>query len=289
MTIKKTEKLQLIIFFALLLFASVLIINGGYFSAVKRGLSVWLVAILPTVFPYVFITASLSKLEITGKITASAGKVTKTLFNTGGATAFALFISVISGYPLGAKTVAELKKGGLLTKTESERASTFCSTSSPVYMITGVGTIALKNRLFGWALFLSNVISAIIVGIVFRFYKKQDKPSPIKPSCSKCDNVFYESVFSSVTSTLVLCGTTVLFTVVTEILLSFGLLSFPIKIGYCLLKDYGLSKGVIFGFFECSLGIREITKIGLTFWTLPLCGLLCGFGGISSMLSSVGF
>lgn len=289
MTINKTEKLQVITFFTLLVFGIALIWGGGYFSAVRKGLDVWLVAILPTVFPYAFITACLARLKITAKITAKASKLTTRLFNTGGATACAFFISVISGYPLGAKTVADLKKGGLLSDAESQRASAFCSNASPVYMITGVGAVALSNKLLGAILFLSNLLSAIAVGIIFRFYEKNSKPSPVALSPIKCDNLFYESVFTSVTSTLVLCGTTVLFTVITEILSSFGLLNFLTNALSTVFQNTGLAKGVTLGFFECSLGVREITAVGLNFWTLPLCGLLCGFGGLSCIFSCVGF
>jgi hypothetical protein len=226
---------------------------------------------------------------ITGKFCTHYSKLTKALFNVGGASAGAFFISLISGYPLGAKTVADLKKGGLLSSVEAQRACAFCSTVSPVYAITGVGLMAFSNRLFGLLLYTANVISAIIIGVIFSFYKRKEKPTNIISMPIKCDNLFYEGVFTAVNSVLFLGAIIILSTVFCDCLLTLAPFNALIKGFNGVLGNVEITKGVITGFIEYTYGIRIISNVGLNFWSLPTCALLCGFGGISVNLQSICF
>ena len=97
------------------------------------------------------------------------------VFNINGAVGYALFISLISGYPIGAKTVADLKNSNALNDTEAVRASAVCSTSSPMFLIGSVGSIMFNDKRFGLSLFLCHVFSVLINGFFFSFYKRKEK------------------------------------------------------------------------------------------------------------------
>ena len=173
---------------------------GDYSYAVSDGISLWVVAVLPVLFPYFFFTAVLSSLKLTGKIAKKLSPITKKLFRTGGVSGYLFLISLISGYPSGAKGVSDAYSGGLLTKTEAERTSAFCSVSSPAFLISSVGAVMFGNRKLGVLLFFSNLISVCVVGFIFSFYKRNDTPSQCNLQLKKVDNVLYESVYSSVIS-----------------------------------------------------------------------------------------
>ena len=133
---KKFSILSEYFIFALLLSFSVYIsLFGNFSAAVSDGISLWATVVLPSLFPYFFITATLSSLKVTGKISARVSPITKKIFNVGGACGYALFISLLSGYPIGAKTVCDLKEKGVIGESESVRAAALCSTSSPMFLL----------------------------------------------------------------------------------------------------------------------------------------------------------
>ena len=280
---------QGLLFIALVLFAIVLLAGGGYSNSAKRGLALFATSVLPCLFPYAFISASLSMLGITSKISLKATPFTKKVFNTGGVSAYALFISLIAGYPMGAKTVADLREKNLLSPTESERASTFCSTSSPAFLLSTVGAVCFNSALFGMLLLLSHLLSCLLVGIIFSFYKRKEKPSNSTIPPLKIDNVFYESVFSAINSALFVGGVITLFSVLIDVLFALNLLYLPTKLFTNLLGDSLASKSLMAGIVECTVGISMLSKKGITPLSLPICAFTCGFGGMCIIVQSIAF
>ncbi|MBQ9734472.1 MAG: hypothetical protein IJV95_01310 [Clostridia bacterium] len=282
---------ELLLFSLLILISVLLAVGGNYSSAVLSGINLWIACVLPSLFPYFFITAILSGLKVTGKVSSMLTPFTRALFNTGGATGYAFMMSVISGYPMGAKIVSDLKNSNLITKSESVRAAAFCSTSSPMFILGSVGNIMFGSPSFGVLLFLVHILSATSVGFIFSFYKRSDKPQntntalPLKST----DNVLYESAYSAVISVLIVGSLITVFYLLTEILLSLNLLTPIINALYALTGDINLSSGIVLGAFECTRGLKVLSKGKITFLTLPVCAAICGFGGLSVMMQSLAY
>ncbi len=283
----KVSKKELGIAFALLVATITLTIGRGYPQTVTLGISIWATSVLPSLFPYAFVSASLSRLSVTHKFSKKLSPLTRKVFNTGGVTAYAFVISVIAGYPIGSKTISDLKKGGFIGESESVRASALCSTSSPIFLISTVGCICFNSFRFGLFLLFAHLISSIIVGVIFSFYKRGDKPLEKQFFPEKVDNLFYESVFSAINSCLFIGGVITLFTLVNKMLLDLRVLSLPLALFEKTLGNQQLSQGLVFGLIECTSGIIALGKGGITFLTLPLCGFLCSFGGICILMQSL--
>ena len=202
---------------------------------------------------------------------------------------YAFFMSIISGYPMGAKVVSDLKNAGALSKSESIRAAALCSTSSPMFLISSVGSFMFNSTSFGTCLFLCHILSSLTIGIIFSFYKRKDKPitSATALSSQKIDNLLYETIYSAVISALVVCGMITLFYLITEIALYTNLLT-PIISGVELLtKDSALAKGIVLGVFECTRGLKSIAGSGVNLGALVCCSAVCGFGGLSVIMQSL--
>ena len=61
------------------------------------------------------------------------------VFNVPGEGIFALLMGSISGYPIGAKTVSNLKSQGIINSIESERLIAFTNNSGPLFILGTVG------------------------------------------------------------------------------------------------------------------------------------------------------
>ncbi len=269
--------------------AGILASSGKYSTFVLDGIKLWAAVVLPSLFPYFFITAVLSSLSVTGKLSALFAPATKKLFNTGGIVAYVFLISILSGYPIGAKMISDLKTRGLLSESESVRAAAFCSTSSPMFLIGSVGTIMFENIRFGVCLLSCHIISALLVGIAFSFYKRKDTPDEKIFSPQKTDNVLYDSVWSAITSVLFVGGLITIFYLFTEILSSVGILKPFIYVAELVLRDENAAEGLVFGIFECTKGLKMLSRGGINFLTLPLAAAMCGMGGLSVICQSFSY
>lgn len=159
-----------------IVFIIMLVINSRTsIEAAKMGLKTWTNNVFPCLFPFFVATEILTKtsfIVIFGKILE---KPTKVLFNVTGESSFALIMGMICGYPTGAKIVSELKKNGVITKIEAERLIAFTNNSGPLFIIGTIGVSFLKNQRLGYILLISHLISCVLVGIIFRNWKKGEK------------------------------------------------------------------------------------------------------------------
>lgn len=280
---------EVFVFVFLMLSAALIAVNDKIALSFFDGIKLFIACILPSILPYFFITTVLSSLKITGKIANKFSPLMNKCFNQQGIVSYALFMSVLSGYPMGAKIISDLKKDNLLTDTEAVRAFALCSTSSPVFTIGSVGAIMFNNVKFGVLLFCCNFLSAITVGVIFSFYKRKETPKTshsIKPL--NADNLILDSVMGGVTSALTVGGIITLFYMFTEILLTLNLLNPLLFILKTIFKSETLSKGVTLGLFESTKGLKILSSTPC-FLSLPLSATLIGFGGLSVIMQSLIF
>ncbi len=282
--------LDVAVFLLMITVAILLCVSSNYQNAITYGLGLWVGTLLPALFPYFFITAVLSTLKSTGKIASFLSPIFRFSFNISGLGGYAYIMSLISGYPIGANIASDLKNNSLISQTEAERISAIASTSSPMFLIATVGSIMFSNLTFGLCLYATHLISSIIIGIIFSFYKRKEKPTKVTTlSVGKVDNLLYESVFSSVNSTLYIGGLITVFSLMLEVLTSLNLLTPIIKGLSIVLGNENLAKGFTFGLLECTNGLKALSTCGITPLSLPLVASICGFGGLCVIIQSLTF
>ena len=146
-------------------------------AAFTEGLKLWLICVLPSVFPFTVLSAVISNNPAAAKLAYLFSPLSEKVFKINGNGAYAFFLSTLSGYPVGAKVVSELSNKGLLSENETLRAAIICSTASPVFLISGIGAAAFNSLLFGALLFVTQVVSAFCVGVILSFAET----SPSRP------------------------------------------------------------------------------------------------------------
>ena len=160
-------------FITILIFIIILAIITSpqrYILAFSLGLETWAKILLPTLFPLIFFTKLLTDLDI---LSALSSKITftKKLFNAPPISAYAFMVSILSGYPVGAKVVADLYSSGHITKNDAIKMCTFTSNSGPMFIYGSVGISMLCSRTLGLIMLFSHIFSAILNGVLYRNYK----------------------------------------------------------------------------------------------------------------------
>ncbi len=274
--------LSLIIFFAFSLLTNTAFAKSSY-----QGLLLFACTVLPSLFPYFVITAIASKLNLTKKIANFFSPFSKKIFAVNGNVFFAFLISVISGYPVGAKLVADLKSQNIIDEKQAVRGSYMCSSASPMFLISTVGGVMFNDLFFGLLLFLTQLLSVVILSFIFSFIKR-DKIIYESPfTLTKNDDLFYQAVYNSVLSVLTVGGIIVLFYILTDVLAYYKILSPASRLLEKIFHDKNVADGLCFGIFECTKGLKCIAKSSVTLFTLPLCAFLTTFSGLSIIMQCV--
>lgn len=279
---------EFLLAFILCAFAIFLCFFNGTSLAVTNGLKLWVATLVPSLFPFLVVTAFLSENSALKRSFMKFTPITKRAFGTSGLTAYAFFMSALSGYPVGAKIISDLKLSGLISDSEAKKASVFCSTSSPAFTINCVGKIMFNSTLFGVILYFINIFCALVSGVVFSLFISKDNGKR-SFSFSKGNFDFYDGVYQSVISLLVVGGIIAVFSVISEVLLSLNALYIPTKVLSLITSSDGISKAICVGAIECSNGLKLLAELNLNFFSLPVSAFLCGLGGICVMVQSVAF
>ena len=117
----------------------------------RKGISLWLSNVLPALLPF-FICANF--LQDIGVIR---------IFRSG---VFPFVMSVLSGYPMGAKIVGDLRRDGEISQREAMRLMSFCSTSGPAFMVGAVGAGMLGSGMLGGIIAAAHYAGAFLNGLL---------------------------------------------------------------------------------------------------------------------------
>lgn len=219
----------------------------------------------------------------------------KSIFNVPGEGAFALLMGIISGYPVGAKIVANLKENRICSDIEAERLIAFTNNSGPLFILGTVGIGMFHSASIGFLLFSTHILSCLVVGFLFRWWGKSKQKNyrnseyfVSNSTLSFCNlgEVLSKSIINSINTILMIGGFVVLFSIIISMLKSTNLLYYIPNI----LSFFGLpasiSTGLLTGFLEVTNGISFIcstTSIGVNLKVI-LTSFVLGFGGLSVLL-----
>ena len=162
-------KKQIFITIFLLTFSLLFVINSSkYISVTIDGILLYGTKILPPLLPFFFVTKILSNFNFIYAVCNQFSFLTKLLFNTKAISSYIFFMSIISGYPVGAKLTTEFYENKIIDKNDAQKILSFCSTSGPLFIIGTVGVGFFYNKFLGILIFLIHVISSILNGIIYR-------------------------------------------------------------------------------------------------------------------------
>ena len=219
-------------------------------EAVRQGLTLCAQSLLPALFPF-FVAVSWA---------VNCG-LFHTLRSMGIPTSAAVFfLGALGGYPLGARTVGEAYRGGLLTKAEAEHLLACCNNAGPAFILVVVGQTVFRSTAAGLALWGIHLAAALLVALLF--CRRQIARTTSPPPTSFPAAAFIASVGSSAETMVRLSAFVVFFTVVMALLASL----------------FGTVPPLLAGFLELTVGITTLTPHRLGF---TMAAGLLGWGGVS--------
>ncbi len=235
----------------------------------RSGLSVCARSLAPSLFPFFVLANLLSSLGLADILSGLAGGAMSRLFRVSGAGAQAFFLGITGGYPLGAASVAQLRRDGRVSRSEAERLAAFCNNSGPAFILGAAGGM-FHSAGAGMLLYVTHILGAAGVGLLFRSGGDKTETAPRRaaapaPSFSAA---FAGAVSKALASTLSVCGYVVFFSALLGLLTPLALLP-PVL------------RAVATGFLELGSGIAALNGLSPTPAALSAAAFILGWGGLS--------
>ena len=282
------------IFFILFLFC-LIVFSASNLSATRSGLSLWANSVVPSLFPFLVATELLSYTNVVNFISKKLDRLMRPIFNMPGASAYPLILGMLSGYPVGAKTVCQIYKEGLCTKREAELMLAYTNNSGPLFIIGTVGISMFGSSTIGLILLFTHILASLSVGIIFgkkigNKYKELNKDyvkvTYKNVSFSNLGEVLSNSIINSIKTVLMIGGFVVIFSVIISILKNSGILNLLANILSPFFSNSDFISGTLSGIIELTNGLYAICNIHVKAIStnILICSFLLGFGGFSVML-----
>ncbi len=257
---------------------SMIIFPETAFDGALDGLTIWWNVVFPALLPFFIGAEILMGLGVVRFMGTLLQPIMKPLFNVPGVGSFVMAVGLASGFPLGSILTAKIRRQNLCTKTEAERLICFTNTADPLFMFGAVAVGMLKDPYLGTIIAIAHYLSSFTVGILMRFYKKNN--DDITYEERKQDNIIvraFNSMFeakrsdgrpfgqlmgdaikNSINTLLLIGGFIILFSVIINIFEIIGFMGIVNSILYKIFSPVGAHPEIIDsfinGFFEVSLG-----------------------------------
>lgn len=186
-------------------------------DGVTEGLSICFYTIIPSLFPFMTLSAYITKSNILSPVYRIFSFPAKILFRQPPCSAPVIIMSMIGGFPVGIKMINDLYIREQITKEQAQRLCLFCMNGGPAFIITAVGVNMLNSSKAGIIIYISLCLSSLISGIIFSFTgKKNEKELKQTEQIQLPLSSLSASVSDSLQSVLNICAWVILFSSVTN-------------------------------------------------------------------------
>lgn len=282
-------KRKIMILCILTVLGTLLLFPDSVSKGAADGLMLWFSIVFPALLPFMILSGVIVRLDITYTI----GRIIYPLFHRVlGVSAngcYPAVVGLLSGYPLGAKTVADLYQAGKITGKEGQYLLSFCNNASPMFMLEYIGVycIGLKQP---WLVLLvvysSGILNALLLKWMECFRHKirggchQEFDDAEKTLCKGlcCErkkqsfiDALDDSILDSFITLAKVGGYIILFSILAQLVEEISFLP-------AVAKMFGL------GIIEITTGGEYIKAMDISLAEKWIAGcIFCGFGGFSSI------
>ncbi len=257
----------LVLFFLLLLLKNPSVAADG----LERSLSLCARAIIPALFPFMVLSEILIACGFGDFFGKRFGHPIAALFGISRESAAAVFLGFLCGFPVGARMALALYDKGRIQKSECERLLGFSNLPSIAFLVSAVGVSLYQNRAFGILLWLSCMLSSVLIGVATRKKGASSTEAHLSFVPPPTAKIFTAAIASASAAMLSICAYILFFgTVLGCLSHALTALSLPETVS-----------ALLYGFFELSSGTGAAALLESRPLSVLLCALTVGWSGLS--------
>ncbi|MBQ8783628.1 MAG: hypothetical protein IJZ57_07655 [Clostridia bacterium] len=176
----------------------------------RQALELCASTVIPSLLPFMCVSSYILKSDILSFSGKRSKKICRFLFNLPKQAGVIFLMSLVGGYPVGAKLISDSIKSGSLSQNQGKRMLLFCVNPGPAFVVNIVGTAMLGSVEAGVILLVSLCLASFVTGVISRFFgdgKEKTLPFNKKQEASP----LVSSVSESITAIMGVCGWIVVF------------------------------------------------------------------------------
>lgn len=305
MKIKKKVRDYVIVGLILIIMIAIIKSPKIAVESAKEGLNTWFNILVPSLLPFFILSELLISLGFIESFGRLLQPIMGPLFNLPGIGAFPLTMSVVSGYPVGAKLTSQLRKDNLISRTHANRLICFSSTSGPLFILGSVLVGMLNAPDLSFLMIAPHYLGTFTIGLFFSLSKSRDKNKtyledkypPMKKESKENKNnnsfgyLISRSIKNSIDSILIIGGFLIIYSLIINLLL----LSKSYKYLILLISNWinvnpEILKGLVSGFIELTTGCKNLALVKINIFNkIILINFLIGWGGLSIHSQALSF
>ena len=199
--------------------------------------------------------------------------IMKNVFRLPGSAATALILGSVGGYPIGARTAAQLYENGSLNREQTHHILGFCNNAGPAFVIGVVGTGVFGSTLIGLILYAIHLLSAMLLGVLLRPQALSHQISFKNFEKATIPQVWTSAIAQGAETALRVCG----------FVLFFSVMSGHLK----QVLPNSTWSGLLLGCMELTAGTAELKQAACSpAFRFIAAAFLIGIGGLCVMMQS---
>ena len=262
----KNKLLEVVI---VVIFLSLLITPNIITTEILEALKVFINTLFPSIFPFFLVSDLLISYNFPITLNKYLKGVTKRIFHIEGASSFVIIMSMLSGFPSGAKYIKTLLDKNLINIDEANYLITFTHFANPLFVLTVTKGI-FKDIKLSYIILICMYLSNLILGFIIRPKNMQNNKKSLVPlKIPNFSTNLTSSIISSFKLLAIILGNTCFFYIVTGLIMK-------------LFHHNQLVTILINGFFDITRGITSLTNLSgfITLKSILILTFLA-FGGIN--------
>lgn len=175
------------------------------------GLSLWFDKMIPTLLPFMILSGIMIRMHLTEGFTTLLYPIIRPVFRVSENVCYGMIIGFLCGFPMGAKTVADLLEHGLISKEEARFLLAFCNNIGPVYFCSFVLPLLGRQKILPYVFGMYGLPLLYGLGLRYTLFRKlpvNDSPMHAKNRSEAASllTALDESIGSSIQSITKLGG-----------------------------------------------------------------------------------
>ena len=260
--------------------------------ALSDGFALWFAKVLPSLMPIGIIAGILTRTKISGFFGALLQRPVNALFGISGQAGYAFFISIISGYPMGAFTIAEQSEAGQISGCDVKIMQALCTNCGILFAVGTVASGLLDMPEYSVLLYGSHILSAVIVALFMSMPYKRTCMSAVsvKKAYKEIDlsniGVKISDSFAAVIYTMLRIGVYIaVFSLIIKLLGCCGALSAVVKAFERVIGP--TASALVPGILEITNGCGVLPSLALGAGAVPIACALITWSGLSIQMQSM--
>lgn len=255
------------------LFLSMILFPTLTFEGACNGLVLWFQTILPTLLPFVIISNLLISTNLVHMLSQKLGFVFQKIFRVTPLGSYPIVAGFLCGYPMGAKTIADMVKTNLISKNEGQYLLSFCNNTSPMFIISYLVIQNLQDSILITPCLMILLGTPILCSFIFRIQYPKPTTLYFPIECSSPKTVFRfayldQAIMNGFETITRVGGYIILFSII-----------------FSLAKN--LPYSIFVAFLEITNGIPLLLNTTLSYEIrFAFCLSLVSFGGLCSVIQT---